>query len=745
MRLGSTEAPAHVSWPVAHRDLEEFRSSLPAVAELAGATAANVHIVAADGSARRVAAELVSANYFSLLGVRLEAGAGLENLPASESDVVVISGGLARDAGLGIGSDLRVNGRVVRVVGIAPSEFRGAELPGRAELWFPLGALQLLDPAAPAGAWTRPAYGVWSLLYGRVAEGATTRQVETQANQLMERIRARPGPNTFSALHYRLQAYDGIGANPTVRASLRGTLRLLSAAAIFLLALALANVINLAAMEASARQGAASIRLALGARRRSLFSQWAIEGILLGLLSGALAVGMAMFLGEGFRQMRLDDYGASLADLRIEPRVLVFTAVLALITSVVAGLPIALATARGSTLAGVGRARTGAGGGRRLRDMLVAAQVALSLVLVVSAGLLVRTISNLRALDPGFEVNGLTVFSIDPALGGYGERTQFLLERIEERIAESGGSAGFIVLPPLRGNWLTTALFPDGGTFEEDMVIGADFRVTPGWIRVLAPQVIAGRVYDELAGDEVVITRNLALRAFPAEPPATVPGRMLRTQDSTLYRVAGVIEDLHLDGLPGEPPPTVLRRLDADALAFGAITGWVRGAAGDISRSIRRAVRIEAPDLPTFELSSARRAIDLLSAERIVMARIFTLLATLGLLLSAVGLYGALGRAVSDRLREYGVRLALGATPVNVLRSVALRGLRLSGLGCAVGLLGAFATSRTLRARLFGIEALDPITYFAGIALVLLIALVASLVPALRATRVSVATVLRVD
>ncbi|HUG39861.1 MAG TPA: FtsX-like permease family protein [Longimicrobiales bacterium] len=746
LRLGSGDAPPHVTWTMSQRDYETLRRELTDLRDLAAASSYDVH-VRSDGATRRLGAAMVSRNYFEVLGVGLAAGRVFDDAAARDEVIVshALASALAASSADALGASIVVNGRAVRVIGVAPPGFGGAELPGDAGLWFDVASLPLLDRSAPPDAASRGGYGLWRRMYGRLAPGGSEERVELAANMVRQRLSGNRQPTAFSATHFHLFADRGLGPDPSVRGSLRQTLTLLGGAAAFLLLLAVANVANLSAMDATSRQGALAIRFALGARRRTLAAQWLTESLLLGVAGAAAALVVGLALNAAFRSLRLDAYGVPLAELGVHTDVLLFTLLVGVVASLVAALPVAFGTGRLQVLSLLGRARQGGRRGGGVRSAFVVVQVALSLVLVAGAALMGRTVANLRATDVGFDVDDVVVFAFDPSLDGAAPAERLgQLARIEEALASRPGviAAGFITPEPLRGGWTTAHVYPEGGSEEDDVIRGAaEFSVTPGFLRALGIDAI-----PPFRAGEVLITENVAARAYPSRPPRATEGlRLRRARSDAPLVIAGVVDDVRLHGRDDVWPFTLLTPLDTTRLDR-VVTGWVRTVPGAaVAGAIREVLATHAPDLPVFDVATGRAALDRLSSQQVVLARVALLLGLLGLSLALVGLYAVLGRSVAERHHELGVRAALGATRTRLLREVALLGLRLGAIGCVMGLIAALIASRSLGSVLYEVDALDPLTHGSAALLVLVAAVLASLLPGARAMRVSPLNAIRDD
>ncbi len=738
------------AFPMSAPDLADLSDRIRGVRRLAASTEYGVHVEAAGGEPRRLSAEVVTANWFEVLGLRPELGRD----QSGEAGTVVVSDRLWRQAWAGsravLGSDVRINGHLFRVAGVAPSGFRGADLPGEADLWLPASAFPVVDPSLPADVLERRSETVWRDLVGELTPDATPDAIGADAERAIAAIRETYGGMHSFRADFVVRTYPGVGLAPRIRGNVRRTLGLLGATAAILLLLALANVTNLALAHGAGRSGQIAVHAALGASRTRLVQRALIEHLLLGLAGAAAGTGVAFLALRLFRHASLSSLGASLTGVRPDWRVLAFTLAVAVAAGMLAGVVPALATGRVRLLGSLHGIRHGRRRSLRLQSGLVVVQVALSTLLLVGAGLLVRSVLNLRATSLGFEPEHALRYSMDPRVQGYDDaRTLTLVRRAVRRLESIAGveAAGFIAPSPVSESYFTMSLYPAGGSKDDDAVHGAQFQATGRFLEAMGAKLIAGRSFrddertpgDSVSPVPVVITRALARQAFPDLPPDAVIGRSLLQSfgKAPPALIVGVIEDLRLVSLSEASPPIVLYPW-RDGYGF-ELTGWVRTGPRPESMigPVSAALRNVDPELPEYDMAAARDRVDGLIVEERVVARLALALAAVGLLLTGVGLQGVLGYAVTQRRREIGVRAALGATPGAILGAFVRRGLLLTALGGVVGVAAATAATRIIRARLYGVTPLDPPTYVGGAVLLLAMAALAVWGPARRSTRVA--------
>lgn len=760
--LGSTES--WIRYSVSHPDFEELRDRLSRTARLAASAPAPANVELGDAAPARISAEVVSDAYFEVLGVRALAGRLLgppDAVPGAAS--VVVSERIWRTR-LGadrtvVGRRIRVNGRPYTVVGVAADGFRGAELPGATDLWFSTASVMdlMTEDHDPLG---DRFYAFWDRFVAKLEPGATAEAVAIEANRAMEAIRSEYTMHSFLATHFELRAYAGVGLPPELRAPVSRTLGLLALAALFLLVLTSANAANLGLMHAASRRTPHSIARALGAGPVRMLRQVLTEHVLLAVPGAVGAVILVLIGTRAFEQSGLSVFGASLEGMQVDARVCVFIVALALCATLISGLIPAIVTGRDRVYPHLGGARHGDVRGGRVRAVLVAIQIAVSLVLVVGAGLLASTVINLRRVDPGFDAESLVTFSLDPRLQGYDEaRVRDLIVRLELELEAEPGvqQAGFIAPAPFNPWFVSWMIYPDGGTAEENGVRTARYDVTGSLIEALGVPLLAGRHFtsDEWSRERpagtpgaVILTESAARRTFPDVPLTDIVGRAVRrppaTRDPDI--VVGIVGDIRVTGVIDTPTPITFRPWSQGSTG-GELTAYVRTrpAGGASPGRIRDLLRRVDSALPPYDVRTAREQLDRLIVEQRILARLALVLATIGLLLAAVGLHGVLGYAVLVRRREFGVRAALGASSRDVVSNVVTRGLWLTAAGAGPGLLGAAIVARAIRSRLFDIAPFDARIWLGGAVLLFAISALATWVPSRRAMSVSPVEVLRAD
>jgi predicted permease len=690
-----------------------------------------------------------SANFFDVLSVPPARGhffaEGQDAIGAARV-VILTHGTWTREFGGDpaiVGRAVTLDGAPYTVVGVLPAEFRFASV-GAAELFVPLD--RPTSVRADRGA-------SWLNIVGRLAPGVTLDRARRDL-AAVARTLAREYPATNAGVGTLV-----VPLRDAETGAVRPLLLLLSGAAGLVLLVALANVANLLLVRGTARQREFALRAALGAGRGRLLRQLLTENVLLAALGGALGGGGAPF---GVRALlaaipperrALMPY---LADVGVDGRVLAYMLAASLLAGVVFGTVPALRVVRPRLYDTLRQGARGSsdGAGGRLRDALVAAELAVSVVLVTGTALLGKSLVRVLSVDPGFRAERVYTASVPLPRAGYpspAARLEFFT-RLEERVR---------ALPGVASVGLTTKLPLDFGNAAPYRVVGrpapepgraptASVRtVTPDYFRTLGIRLLRGGGFDarrdSAAPRAVVVNETLAHRTFDREDPI---GRLvLAGDDAVPWTIVGVVGDVAIGKLEDETPPTIYFPFARRPEAVMRLAARTRGDGAGFAASLRRVVRELDPQVA---LAQERPMESLVAESPSVFVRRFPLLligafAVTTLVLAVVGTYGVISYAVAQRSRELGIRLALGAAPRSVVTLVAGRGIALAAVGIGVGLVGAAALSRLAESFLFGVRAGDPSSYGVAAAVLATAAALAAAIPARRAARVDPALILRND
>jgi predicted permease len=701
---------------------------------------------------------LVTANYFDVLGVSPELGrffVPAEDSGASAHPVAVISHGfwqrmLGGDPGV-VGRVINVNGTPLTVVGVAPPDFDGTLPVVRMDLWAPLMMQPELRPGA--GRLTSRNAG-WLELFGRLRPGVSRESAQAEVATVTR------NDATTAGLSKEFSRFTGATVSPLtplppeLYRPVLAFFAVLFAIATLVLLIASVNVAGMLLARGIGRRRELAVRAALGAGRRRLISQLITETL---VLYGAGAVGGIAIAYGGARLLEHVPLPADIPlalHLAPDARVLAFALGIALVAGLAFGLAPAVRATRSDLATGLRGDTAGSGSNRsRMRTVLVTGQVALSLLLLVSAGLFMRALQRGQHVDLGMDVNGVATAELNLTIAGYDSASG---SRAFDGLARSlhalpGVSAvGYARLLPLSGNSMSYDMRIDGYTPQHDVtghgtVDVAANVVDSGYFAAIHMPLVSGRSFN--ASDNATTPRvALVNQAFVHRywPGTSALGRAIY-MDSVRYTVVGVMHDAKYQSLAEPPTPHVFlataQTWEGDRLLLVRTAGDPAALAPTIRRLVAQAIPNAATPQPTTLAAVTSFA---LLPQR-VAAGVTGLLGLVGLVLAAVGLYGVISYSMSQRTREFGIRMALGANRQSVLGLVLGEGLRLVGLGTGIGLLLAFGVTRFLRPFLFGVSPLDPLT-LAGMSCALAaIALLASYIPARRAASADPASVLRLE
>jgi putative ABC transport system permease protein len=705
-----------------------------------------------EGDPEEIPTQVTSANLFRLLGNEAAIGRTFtdEDAEPGKDNVTVISHGLwqrrfggAHDV---VGKTLTLNGESITILGVMPEDFRWFikenSLVGKpAELWLPIKFDERY----------RNSSGRFISAAARLKDGVSVEQAQAELSGIAARLeRERPQRNT------------GWGATVVpVREQFAGEIKtallVLLGAVAFVLLIACANVANLMLARATARQKEIAIRAAMGAGRLRVARQLLTESVLLALAGGALGLLLALWGVDALVALSPPNLIGS-EGVGISLPVLGFTFAVSLLTGVVFGLAPALEASRfnlNDSLKESGKSNSGSSRGRRVRNVFVVAQVALALVLLVGAGLMIRSFSRLQSVDPGFDPQGLLTMRVQLPGAKYKENTQrvaFFREAVERLRSLPGvRAAGVVSYLPFASLGARTDFAVEGRPEAlPGQEPGTDVRVTDeNYFAAMNIPVLRGRTFTTQEATEdrkvVVINEAMARKYFPNEDPI---GKRLIVQmkaEPEPTEIIGIVRDAKYDKLEGETYPMVY--WTHPQLAYTTMTLVVRTAGNPtaLAAAAQREIQAIDKDQPIADVRTMEAWVD----ESVSRARFGTMLlavfAGVALVLAAVGIYGVMSYSVTQRTHEIGIRIALGAQTKDVLRLVVGQGMTLIVIGVVVGLAAAYALTRVMSSMLYSVSATDPTTFVGISALLAFIALLACYIPARRATRVDPMVALRYE
>ncbi|HYY55999.1 MAG TPA: ABC transporter permease [Pyrinomonadaceae bacterium] len=701
-------------------------------------------ILSGGAGPERVPASFVTANFFLVLGVKPAMGREFraeEDRPGAESVVVISHGLWQRRYGADpkvIGSQINTGGESATVIGVMPAGFEFIE---PVDLWRPL--------AVDAGAERRD--NRYLQVVARLKPGVSLEQAQSQLNTITERLgQAYVDTNSnWSAKLTRL--------HDLVVEDVRPALLLLLGAVGFVLLITCANVANLLLARAAGRQKEIAVRSALGASRLRVVRQLLTESLLLSALGGGLGLLLSVWLTDLLVSIsppgspRLDEVG-------LDGRVLGFTLLVTCLIGLLFGLAPALQASRlnlNEALKEGGRSFSEGWRRNRLRKALVVTEVALSLMLLVGAGLLIKSFVLLKETDPGFSPNNVLTMRIGLPSSKYkGRQKAEFFQRLTEQVSTLPGveSAGATLSLPLGGSSLSVgrSFIPEGRPLTPaESMNAAYFVATPGYFRTMKIPLASGRTFTERdtsdATQVIVVNETLARRVFPGESAVGKRIRVWRDEDFA-REIIGVVGDTKAYALDDEPGPQMYVPHAQDP-GWGGMSLVVRTTTQPtaLTSAVRAAVLSIDKDQPVFNIKTMEDVAAASVANRRVSMFLLSVFAGLALLLAALGVYGVISYSIAQRTHEIGLRMALGARRSDVLKLILKQGMGLVLVGVGVGLVAAFLLTRVMASLLYEVSATDPLTFTAVALILSAVALVACLIPARRAMRVDPMVALRYE
>jgi predicted permease len=722
------------------------------------------------GRTERVSGELVSGNYFPVLGVKAAMGrlfTANDDKWQNAHPVAVLSYGywLSRFAGnpAVIGQKLVINGYPYTIVGVSQSEFAGTD-PGYApQVRIPV----MMAPKMNQYLDLNDRRSRWVTVFGRLKPGVSIQQAKASIQPFFHQVLqmevqqkefAKASP--YMKQQFLKMSMDVLSASKgrsRLRREFSKPLIVLMVTVGLVLLIACANVANLLIARATSRQKEIAVRLALGSGRRRIVYQLLVESLLLALAGGATGLVLAVWTDHALVQFLPRSSVPMTLSAAPDWRILIFNILVSLLTGIAFGLVPALQSTR-PDVAGTLKDQAGAvagGTGAGLRKVLVVVQIALSLLLLIGAGLFIRSLQKLKDLDPGFRATNLLAFKVNPPLNGYGpEKSKVFYEHLKEVLESTPGveAAGLAVMPVMEGNewdqWVTIDSYtPKTGELPDPHM---NF-LSPDYFRTMEIPLLAGRDFrrtDVLNAPKVCIINE----AFAKKYFGTVNaighkiGMGIDPGTKTDITVIGVSRNTKYENMREEIPVEVYRPYQQLEFAV-AIVAYVRTARDpeQVFLSIRKRVHELDANLPVFDMITLERQMeDSLVTERLVgfLSSGFGLVATL---LASIGLYGVMAYAVARRTREIGIRMAIGATGADVLWLIMREVVLLLGIGVAAALPAAWALTRYVRSQLYGIQPTDPVSIGASVLAIAAVAVLAGYLPAWRATRVDPMRALRYE
>ncbi len=709
----------------------------------------------------------VSGNYFSVLGLNPAVGRLLtaqDDQTIGNNYVAVLSyayweNQLGSDKNV-VGKQITVNGQQMKIAGVAPKGFYGTTLGARPYVFVPISMRGVL-----AQGWTgferRDSY--WVYLFGRLKPGATIEQAQSSVNtayhalvndvdaprlkgitaKMMQQFRAK-----------KVELVDGRkGQSSTIKESRTPVTLLFSITGIVLL-IACANIANLLLARAANRTMEMAVRLSLGATRRQLVTQVLTESVLLAMLGGICGLLVAHWTLAGITALLPVQVAATLA-FSLDGQVLLFTALISLATGLVFGIAPALQSTRPdlvTELRNNSGKLSGSRGAARFRASLVTAQIALSMALLIAAGLFVKSLRNVSRVDLGVNIDNMISFGVSPAKSGYDStRAQVLYGRLEQVLSGLPGvqSVTAAGIPLLEGNNWGEGVAVEGFHKEPDTDAGSRYNIVgPNYFHVLGVPILSGRdltASDEAGSMKVAVVNETFAKKFGLGRNA-VGKKMSMDNDSLDITIVGLVKDSKYSDVKDTIPPVFVRPYRQIG-RVNSINFYLRSAGPPVQvlREIPAAIKQVDPNLPVEDLQLTSVTV----ADNVFLDRMITTLsasfAVLATLLAAVGLYGVLAYSVAQRTREIGVRMALGANGGRVRRMVLIQVGRMALVGGVIGVLGALAIGKWAQSLLYEMKGSDPSVVALSALALAVVAFGAGFIPALRASRIDPIQALRYE
>jgi len=710
-----------------------------------------------SGANERIWGFEVSGNYFDVLGVKAIKGRTF-NQDEDKTPLANPIGVLSYDSWQKrfggdpniVGKDVLLNDHQFKVIGVAPAGFKGTELIYTPEIWLPSSMMKWVEPGAD---WIENRNTRNFFANGRLKPGVSARQAEASLNLLAQQL-AKEYPDTNEGQSVKVFPPGFI--LPDLRGAVVNFTWVLMGAVALVLIVTCTNLAGLMLARATDRRREIAIRLAMGANRIRLIRQLLTESLLLSIVGGVAGVMLAFWIVDVLLAFKPPiDFPLSM-DITIDWHVLLFSLCVSLIAGAIFGLAPALQATRPGlsqtlreTSAQGGAART------RLRSVLVVAQIAISLVVLIAAGLVVRTLQQLQTMNPGFDSQNALMMAFDLNLQGYDEqRGQQFYRQLTERVQALPGvkSATISSYIPLTLNYNSRDIFIEGQPAErgENVPTSMNASAGPRYFETMRTPLLQGREFtdqDQPKSEPVaVVNEAFVKRLMPnVSSSAEAVGKRFAfgSVRGPYMRIVGVVQTGKYFNIAEDPRPFVWTPMSQDYQSNGILTVRTDGNPDALLGAVRKQVQTIDPNLPLYDVKTLTEHMRFALFPPRIAATVLGVFGLVALLLSAIGIYGITSYTVAQRTHELGIRLALGAQRSDVLKLVLRHGFKLTMIGAALGLGGAYLATRAITSVLYGVSATDPFTFVFVSSLLIGVALVASYVPSRRATKVDPLIALR--
>ncbi|HSR66686.1 MAG TPA: ABC transporter permease [Acidobacteriota bacterium] len=720
-----------------------------------------------QGRTELLIGEIADCNYFEVMGLNLRLGRGFrsdECVAEGASPVAVLGHafwqerfGGSRDV---LGQTVSINDRDFQVVGVAPKRFQGLMAGISPALWIPVMMAETIEPVGMQDSAPSPGDTIierrgrrWLTLVGRLAPGASLQQAQTQCSTVMSRL-ALEYPRSNEGRGAVLFPTSEVRVHPEADSALGPVAYFLLAVVGLVLLIACANVANMFLARVSARRREIALRLALGAGRGRLVRQLLTESLLLAGAGGGLGILLALFSMQALAAMPLPISISIDVDLSMDWRVLLFALSVSCATGVIFGLAPALQSTRANLIPALKDAESSHLQGRRsyfgMRKVLVMAQVALSTVLLVGAGLMARSFNQAQSIELGFPAQRLAMMSFSLDTRGYTpQQGHAKLVELTERLAGLPGveSAARANPSPFSLNVHQNDFYLEEQSPDEKPHNIDTTRVGPNYFETLQVELLQGRACTSQDTPQsprvLVVSKAMAERFWPGR--SALGQRLLSADSRTPYEIVGVSQDYKMRTVGESPRPVVHFCSDQTRAGSSAILVRSAGPAKELLPLLRDEVLAFDPDAVFLEFGTLRAEADRSLFGVRAGAVFLSGFGVFALFLASVGLYGVIAYSVSGRKREIGTRMALGARAGDVQRQVVREGMGMVLIGALLGLVLAGLLSQVLSAVLYGIRPLDPLSFLSAVALLVAVALLANYIPARRASRIDPLLALRAE
>ncbi|WP_158748071.1 ABC transporter permease [Acidobacterium sp. S8] len=738
-------------WPLYTdlRDQAKSFSGLAAYYELLPAS------IGGKGEPERLWGQAATANYFDVAQLRMALGRGF--LPSEEHAQVIVLGyrlwqrRFSSDPAI-IGKAIMLSGHPYTVVGVASPGFHGLDLILDPQYWVPLGNIETLAPSTLGNTVTvwQGRQNHWLAVNGRLKAGTTQTQAANELKTFAQNF-AKAYPATDKDNGFYLDRAGSLPARD--KSTILLFLAALSIVVLLVLAIACANVVNLLLAHAAARQREMAVRIALGATRRLLLRQMLLESVILAVGGGLVGTALSLWATSALTAFRIPAPIPLDTAVTVDWRVLVYTFVLSVGTGLLFGLipawiasrPILSSALKGEdALARPGRRIT-------LRNVLVVAQIAMSIILLSATGLFLRSLEHASTIDIGFRSRNVLMVSVDPRIHGYSpDKTTQFLTQLRDSVATLPGviSAAATDSIPLSGGNRSDGMVAEGNPKQQAPIVEM-YMATPGYFEALGIPRIAGRDFanESPTGPKVaVINKALAEKLFPGESPI---GQHIR-DGSDIYQVIGVVGNIKSRFIGEDTRPVLFRSLAQTTGTDPAFMGYTlivhsEADTANLFSAIHQQIHALDPSMAVYNAETMEDHLRSALFLPRLAGTLFGVFGFIGLVLASIGLYGVMSYAVSRRTREIGIRIALGAQLAAIQRLILRQGMLLTLIALIIGLPAALAVAKLFNSFLYGVRPHDVLTFTVVPIFLASIALLASWIPARRAAKVDPQTTLRYE